>query len=36
TPGFRPASDPDGFDREQFHVVLPGQIAAFLDQTIRR
>ncbi len=32
-PGFPPATDPDGFDREAFHVQLPQMILEFLRQT---
>jgi len=30
-PGFQPAEDPPGFDRENFHRVLPGRILGFLE-----
>lgn len=33
-PGFAPASDPEGFDREQFHRELPLLIHDFLTRTL--
>ncbi|WP_437972478.1 alpha/beta hydrolase family protein [Sorangium sp. So ce260] len=33
TPGFLPASDPAGFDREAFHRELPQAVREFLDRT---
>ncbi|WP_437595461.1 alpha/beta fold hydrolase [Sorangium sp. So ce590] len=33
TPGFLPASDPAGFDREAFHRELPQDVREFLDRT---
>ncbi|WP_437821798.1 alpha/beta hydrolase family protein [Sorangium sp. So ce1078] len=33
TPGFLPASDPAGFDREAFHRELPQEVREFLDRT---
>jgi predicted dienelactone hydrolase len=30
-PGFPPSNDPEGFDREEFHKWLPGEILDFLD-----
>jgi predicted dienelactone hydrolase len=30
-PGFLPATDPEGFDREAFHARLPAEIGDFLD-----
>lgn len=35
-PGFPPADDPAGFDREQFHRELPGIIETFLVQALRQ
>ncbi|WP_044986230.1 alpha/beta hydrolase family protein [Sorangium cellulosum] len=32
TPGFLPATDPAGFDREAFHRKLPHDVRAFLDR----
>lgn len=34
TPGFSPASDPAGFDREAFHRKLPQDVCEFLDRTL--
>ncbi|WP_437573215.1 alpha/beta hydrolase family protein [Sorangium sp. So ce887] len=33
TPGFLPASDPAGFDREAFHREFPQDVREFLDRT---
>jgi predicted dienelactone hydrolase len=34
-PGFLPATDPPGFDREQFHQELPMEILAFLNSELK-
>ncbi len=34
-PGFAPAIDPDGFDRQRFHVQLNEEILTFLNKTLR-
>ncbi len=34
-PGFLPATDPAGFDREKFHEELPGEVLAFLERTLK-
>lgn len=33
-PGFRPATDPAGFDRERFHARLPAAVHAFLADAL--
>ncbi|AUX44199.1 hypothetical protein SOCE26_056630 [Sorangium cellulosum] len=35
SPGFLPASDPTGFDREAFHRTLPEDVRDFLDKVLR-
>lgn len=34
--GFLPTTDPEGFDREAFHQLLPAEIREFLDATLQR
>ena len=34
--GFLPTTDPEGFDREAFHEVLPEEIREFLDNAMQR
>ena len=34
-PNFLPSTDPEGFDREKFHELLPGEVLAYLDQELR-
>jgi predicted dienelactone hydrolase len=34
-PGFLPSTDPEGFDREEFHTKLPWEILAFLNNTLK-
>jgi predicted dienelactone hydrolase len=34
-PGFLPATDPEGFDREQFHRELPREVRQFLDSQLK-
>lgn len=34
-PDFRPSIDPEGFDREEFHRQLPGDVLAFLDASLK-
>ena len=34
--GFLPTTDPEGFDREAFHEVLPEEIREFLDNSMQR
>lgn len=34
--GFAPTQDPEGFDREAFHAVLPEDIRQFLDRHLKR
>lgn len=33
-PNFLPSTDPDGFDREQFHQQLPADILHFLNNKL--
>ncbi len=33
--GFPPATDPEGFDREKFHQVLPGEVLEFLNRHLK-
>ncbi|MCU7548209.1 dienelactone hydrolase family protein [Chitinophagaceae bacterium LB-8] len=33
-PGFLPSTDPEGFDREQFHIKLPQEILKFLNEQL--
>ena len=35
-PRFLPSTDPEGFDREELHERLPGEILDFLDRTLKR
>jgi predicted dienelactone hydrolase len=35
-PGFRPSTDPEGFDREKFHEQLPGEVLEFLDRSLKK
>ena len=34
-PSFLPATDPEGFDREQFHRELPREVRQFLDSQLK-
>lgn len=34
-PGFLPATDPAGFDREKFHEELPGEVLEFLERRLK-
>jgi predicted dienelactone hydrolase len=33
-PNFRPATDPEGFDREEFHKILPTEVLNFLNEKL--
>jgi predicted dienelactone hydrolase len=33
--GFLPSTDPEGFDREEFHQWLPGEVLGFFDESLR-
>jgi len=35
-PSFLPSTDPEGFDREEFHQWLPGEVLGFLDDWLRK
>lgn len=34
-PSFLPSMDPEGFDREEFHQWLPGEVLEFLDERLK-
>lgn len=35
SPDFLPSTDPEGFDREKFHKILPEEVLGFLEETIK-
>jgi predicted dienelactone hydrolase len=35
SPHFKPSTDPEGFDREEFHKRLPGMVLEFLDEKLK-
>lgn len=34
-PGFLPSTDPEGFDRDKYHAVLPGEVREYLDSKLK-